>query len=225
VTPHNLLRLALLGLLLVSGYPMAASAAAAKDLETDSEFDRYLRNAKELRKHRDTGELDEEAVLKTLGAAGVFDDRPGQSWGVKSFAQGFRPFVVRVYKGLWVWPLRAGIVSSEFGRRWGRQHQGLDIAADEGVPVRAAAPGEVIYSGDGLRGYGNVVILRHDNEVTSLYAHNQELLVKAGQKVKIGEVLAKLGSTGHSTGPHVHFEVRRKQKPLNPRKMLPKTRF
>jgi murein DD-endopeptidase MepM/ murein hydrolase activator NlpD len=172
--------------------------------------------AKELKTRRDTGDLEEGDVLKVLDSAGI-----GQS----SFAAGFRPFEVRVYRGLWLWPLRAGLVSSEFGRRWGRQHQGVDIAADLGVPVRAVAPGEVVYAGDELRGYGNVVIVRHDNETSTLYAHNDSIEVEKGQRVRTGQVIARLGNTGHSTGPHLHFEIRKKNKPVDPRKVLPKSRF
>ncbi|MDP3541761.1 MAG: M23 family metallopeptidase [Elusimicrobiota bacterium] len=130
-----------------------------------------------------------------------------------------------VYQGDYRWPLAAGIVSSEFGRRWNRPHEGLDIAADEGEPVFASAAGEVLYANNRMRGYGNVVILRHDAQVTTLYAHNQSLKVRLGEKVEQGQVIALLGSTGRSTGPHIHFEIRRARTALNPRKVLPKSRF
>ena len=129
------------------------------------------------------------------------------------------------YKGAYRWPLGAGIVSSEFGRRWHKPHQGLDIAADEGEPVYASAAGEVLYADSRMRGYGNVVILRHDSSMTTLYAHNQILKVRLGDKVEQGQVIALLGSTGHSTGPHVHFEMRRTNVPLDPRGVLPKSGF
>lgn len=129
------------------------------------------------------------------------------------------------YKGEYRWPLSAGIVSSEFGRRWHKPHEGIDIAADEGEPVYASAAGEVLYANNRMRGYGNVVILRHDARVTTLYAHNETLKVRLGDKVAQGQVIALLGSTGHSTGPHVHFEMRRSQVPLNPRGVLPKSGF
>lgn len=129
------------------------------------------------------------------------------------------------YKGEYRWPLAAGIVSSEFGRRWNRPHEGIDIAADEGEPVYASAAGEVLYANNRMRGYGNVVILRHDAQTTTLYAHNKSLKVRLGEKVKQGQVIALVGSTGLSTGPHVHFEIRRSQTALNPRKVLPKSRF
>jgi murein DD-endopeptidase MepM/ murein hydrolase activator NlpD len=128
------------------------------------------------------------------------------------------------YTGNYRWPLEAGIISSEYGERWGKVHKGIDIAADSGEPVYAVAAGEVIYAGDGLRGYGNVVILRHDNRLTSLYAHNTELKVKAGDEVKQGDLIALLGSTGHSTGPHVHFEFREGDVAVNPHTLLPNSK-
>jgi murein DD-endopeptidase MepM/ murein hydrolase activator NlpD len=120
------------------------------------------------------------------------------------------------------WPLDAYIVSSEFGERWGKLHKGMDMAADVGEPVYAIADGDVIYAGDGLRGYGNVIILRHDRKTSSLYAHNNELKVKQGDHVTQGTLIALLGSTGHSTGPHVHFEIRDGDTAVNPRAVLPK---
>jgi murein DD-endopeptidase MepM/ murein hydrolase activator NlpD len=129
------------------------------------------------------------------------------------------------YAGSLAWPIEAGIVSSEYGARWGKMHKGIDIAAEVGEPVYAIAPGEVIYAGDGLRGYGNVVILRHDRRRTSLYAHNSALKVKQGDQVAQGTVVALLGNTGHSTGPHVHFEIRDGDTPVNPRTVLPQSKL
>ena len=129
------------------------------------------------------------------------------------------------YSGSLSWPLEAGIVSSEYGTRWGKMHKGIDIAADVGEPVYAIAAGEVIYAGDGLRGYGNVVIVRHDRKRTSLYAHNSALKVKQGDAVAQGELVALLGNTGHSTGPHVHFEIRDGDAPVNPRSVLPQSKL
>lgn len=129
------------------------------------------------------------------------------------------------YKGAYRWPLGAGIVSSEFGHRWHKPHEGIDIAADTGEPVYASAAGEVLYANNKMRGYGNVVIVRHDAQMTTLYAHNEALKVHLGDKVKQGQVIALLGSTGHSTGPHIHFEMRRSHEALDPRKVLPKSGF
>jgi murein DD-endopeptidase MepM/ murein hydrolase activator NlpD len=121
------------------------------------------------------------------------------------------------------WPVEAGVVSSEYGPRWGKIHKGMDIAADVGEPVYAIAAGEVIYAGDGLRGYGNVVIVRHDRQMSSIYAHNSELKVHQGEQVTQGTLLALLGNTGHSTGPHVHFEIREGDTAIDPRSVLPKS--
>ena len=204
---------------LVCGVPRAQGAA-------EGDWERYLKRAETLKKHRDKGQLDEKALLKVLRDEGVLKlDPSGGKDAQGSYASGFRDFKVRVYGGMWRWPLKAGVVSSEYGRRWGKRHDGIDIAADEGDLVYATAPGEVIYSGDGLRGYGNVVLVRHDEKTTSLYAHNSALRVRKGDKVQGGDLLATVGSTGRSTGPHVHFELRREKKALNPRKILPKTRF
>lgn len=127
------------------------------------------------------------------------------------------------YAGDYRWPVDAGIISSEYGDRWGKKHKGLDIAADVGEPIYAVAPGEVLYSGSGLSGYGNVIILRHDKQMTSLYAHNSALKVSKGAQIKQGDLIALLGNTGRSTGPHVHFEVRNGDQPVNPRSLLPKS--
>lgn len=186
----------------------------------EAESARYAKKAKKLKRYHESEPLEEKAVLQVLDSAGVFGPTqivPGQA--------NWRPFQEPAFRGRWNWPLRAGIVSSEFGRRWGRRHNGIDIAADPGVPVHAAAAGKVLYAGDRLRGYGNVVILRHSQETTTLYAHNQTLRVREGQRVKAGQVIATLGSTGHSTGPHLHFEMRVRNRAVNPRSLLPKSRY
>ena len=108
--------------------------------------------------------------------------------------------------GVLGWPV-SGPVTSGFGSRWGRMHEGIDIAVGEGTPVRAAAAGLVIYSG-WMGGYGNLVVVDHGNGLSTAYAHNSSLAVSVGQSVAAGETISYSGSTGHSTGPHVHFEVR-----------------
>ena len=105
-----------------------------------------------------------------------------------------------------IWPLD-GVVTSGFGMRWGRMHEGIDIAASTGAPVWAAAAGTVIHAG-WLGGYGNLVVLDHGNGLATAYAHCSAILVGVGQTVAQGETMALVGSTGHSTGPHLHFEVR-----------------
>jgi murein DD-endopeptidase MepM/ murein hydrolase activator NlpD len=112
------------------------------------------------------------------------------------------------------WPV-AGPVTSGFGSRWGRMHEGIDIAVGAGTPVHAAAAGMVVYAG-WMSGYGNIVVLDHGNGLSTAYAHNSSLAVGQGATVGKGFVIALSGSTGHSTGPHVHFEVRVNGAPVDP---------
>lgn len=104
-----------------------------------------------------------------------------------------------------VWPAR-GSLSSRYGRRWGRMHQGIDIAGPTGTPIVAAAEGVVVASGYSSGGYGNVVDIQHADGSLTRYGHNSRLLVGVGQQVKQGQNIAEMGSTGRSTGPHLHFE-------------------
>jgi len=105
-----------------------------------------------------------------------------------------------------IWPVD-GVVVSGFGMRWGRMHEGIDIAASSGTPIRAAASGTVIHAG-WLGGYGNLVVIDHGNGLATAYAHASSILVGVGQQVAQGETVSLVGSTGHSSGPHLHFEVR-----------------
>ena len=112
------------------------------------------------------------------------------------------------------WPV-AGPVTSGFGSRWGRMHEGIDIGVGSGSPVHAAAAGTVIYAG-WMSGYGNIVVIDHGNGLSTAYGHNSSLIVGEGASVGKGFVIALSGSTGHSTGPHVHFEVRVNGSPVDP---------
>jgi len=105
-----------------------------------------------------------------------------------------------------IWPVNGTVVSG-FGWRWGRMHEGIDIAAPMGASVWAVAAGTVIHSG-WLGGYGLLVVVDHGNGLATAYAHNSSLLVGVGQRVSQGETISLVGSTGNSSGPHVHFEVR-----------------
>jgi YD repeat-containing protein len=105
------------------------------------------------------------------------------------------------------WPA-AGKITSRYGRRWGRMHKGIDIAGPIGTPINAAADGTVIASGWNSGGYGNLVEIRHNDGTTTRYGHNSRLSVAVGQTVRQGQQLAEMGSTGHSTGSHLHFEIR-----------------
>jgi murein DD-endopeptidase MepM/ murein hydrolase activator NlpD len=105
-----------------------------------------------------------------------------------------------------IWPVNGPVVSG-YGWRWGRMHEGIDIAASSGTPIWAAASGTVIYSG-WLGGYGNLVVIDHGNGLSTAYAHASSILVGVGQSVSQGETVSLIGSTGNSSGPHLHFEVR-----------------
>jgi lipoprotein NlpD len=124
------------------------------------------------------------------------------------------------YDAVFLWPV-SGAVNSGFGPRGSSFHDGLDIAAPEGTPIRAVEHGEVIYS-DQLRGYGNIVIIRHSGGIVSVYAHNQVNLVRDKQQVARGEVIARVGSTGRVTGPHLHFEIRKNNLAQDPTRYLPR---
>ena len=127
--------------------------------------------------------------------------------------------------GTMLWPAE-GEITSPFGWRthpiFGTQrlHTGIDIGADYGDTVRAADGGVVIHS-DWMGGYGNAVIIDHGNGISTLYAHNSQLLVSEGQSVAKGQAISRVGSTGYSTGPHLHFEVRQNGSPVNPLNFLP----
>ncbi|MBA3245066.1 MAG: peptidoglycan DD-metalloendopeptidase family protein [Actinobacteria bacterium] len=106
----------------------------------------------------------------------------------------------------YIWPAH-GVLTSSFGWRWGRMHEGIDIAVGSGTPVVSSAAGTVIVAG-WLGGYGNLVVVDHGNGVSTAYGHNTGVAVGVGQAVAQGQLVAYSGNTGHSTGPHIHFEVR-----------------
>jgi murein DD-endopeptidase MepM/ murein hydrolase activator NlpD len=118
-----------------------------------------------------------------------------------------------------LWPV-SGTINSSFGPRGASFHDGIDIAAPEGTPIVAIERGEVAYS-DQLRGYGNIVIIRHAGAIISVYAHNQINLVREGQQVERGAIIANVGSTGRVTGPHLHFEIRKNNAAQDPLRYLP----
>jgi lipoprotein NlpD len=116
----------------------------------------------------------------------------------------------------WIWPV-SGKVTDRFDEK---RNKGIGIAAKEGDPVVASADGQVVYSGSGLRGYGNLVILKHNDDFISAYAHNRQILVKQGQMVKRGQRIAEVGKSD-ATQPKLHFEIRRQGKPVDPLAYLP----
>ncbi len=124
----------------------------------------------------------------------------------------------------------AGWISSPFGYRRHpydglfRLHTGVDIAAEPGTPVRATAPGTVIFSGY-REGYGKVVVINHGYGISTLFAHNSKLFANSGIHVKRGDVISEVGSTGMSTGPHLHYEIRKNGIPVNPATFFSRVRF
>lgn len=126
--------------------------------------------------------------------------------------------------GRFLWPVPNFYkVSSNFGPRGRRHHDGIDIPAPKGTPIVAVDSGVVIYSDNGIRGYGNMIVLSHGDDVFTVYAHNTKNKVDKGEKVKKGETIALVGNTGRSTGPHLHFEIRVKSRVRNPAQFLSKS--
>jgi len=114
------------------------------------------------------------------------------------------------------WPVRGKIISGFGPKANGLKNEGINIAVPEGTSIRAAADGVVAYSGNELKGYGNLVLIRHEGNWVSAYAHNDSLLVKRGDKIKRGQVIAKAGKTGAVDQPQVHFELRKGSRPVDP---------
>ncbi len=121
----------------------------------------------------------------------------------------------------WRWPTVEVKVTSHFGTRNGDYHDGIDLRAGTGTKVYAAADGKAIYSGSKISGYGRMIVLRHPGKLSTIYAHNSKLYVKAGQKVRRGQLIALSGNTGRSSGPHLHFEIREGVTAINPLLLLP----
>ncbi|MEM9264944.1 MAG: peptidoglycan DD-metalloendopeptidase family protein [Cyanobacteria bacterium P01_F01_bin.13] len=121
----------------------------------------------------------------------------------------------------YIWPTR-GTLTSGYGWRWGRMHRGIDVAGPVGTPIVSAAPGIVERAGWNSGGYGNLVEVRHADGSMTRYAHNSRIVVRSGQRVAQGQHIADMGSTGYSTGPHLHFEVHMPDRgTVNPMAMLP----
>jgi len=119
------------------------------------------------------------------------------------------------------WPLRGRVIANFGAKLNGSANDGIDLAAPEGTPVRAADDGVVAYSGNELKGYGNLVLVRHANGFVTAYAHASELLVKRNDQVHKGQVIAKSGQTGTATSPQLHFEIRKNSAPVDPVQYLP----
>ncbi len=128
------------------------------------------------------------------------------------------PLVMPKAPNLLEWPLR-GVLYARFGSKGKERHDGIDLAAPMGTPVRVAKAGTVLFAGE-QKGYGLIVIVDHGEDLITLYAHNRDLRVKTGQKVREAQVVATVGKSGRTSGPYLHFEVRRKGLPVDPLKLL-----
>jgi murein DD-endopeptidase MepM/ murein hydrolase activator NlpD len=126
----------------------------------------------------------------------------------------------------YVYPVMAPRLSSNYGmrihpiRRFSQQHTGIDLAAPIGSPIRAIAAGTVVFA-DPYAGFGNLVVIKHNSRLTSHYAHCDKIKIRPGQRVKAGQIISYVGSSGLSTGPHLHFEIRVDGEPRNPESYIP----
>jgi murein DD-endopeptidase MepM/ murein hydrolase activator NlpD len=121
------------------------------------------------------------------------------------------------------WPVQGRIISVFGTKPDGGHNDGIDVAVPQGTSVKAAENGVVAYAGNELKGYGNLVLVRHANNWVSAYAHNEEVLVKRGDKVRRGQIIAKAGNTGSVSQPQVHFELRKGSRPVDPTKYMSQT--
>ena len=120
------------------------------------------------------------------------------------------------------WPIKKPVITSHFGVRKSGKHDGVDIAAPRGTRIYAAANGTVLFSGWGPTGYGLTVLIKHSENIFTVYAHNDKNIARKDQKIKRGDVIATVGKTGRASGEHVHFEVRVNRVAYDPLEYLPK---
>ena len=114
-----------------------------------------------------------------------------------------------------IWPVE-GRLGNGFDETEGRRHTGIDISSPAGTAIKASGSGKVIYSGNTIRGYGNLIILCHSEEFVTIYGHNEVNLAEEGEWIEKGQVIGKVGQTGRATGPHLHFEIRKNHKAVDP---------
>jgi murein DD-endopeptidase MepM/ murein hydrolase activator NlpD len=118
------------------------------------------------------------------------------------------------------WPVRGRVVTGYGAKTNGKSNDGINVAVPEGTPVKAAEDGVVAYSGNELKGYGNLILVRHSNGYVTAYAHASELLVKRGETIKRGQIIAKSGQSGEVGSPQLHFEIRKGSSPVDPLQFL-----
>lgn len=167
----------------------------------------------------DTTQIKVGQRLFIPGASRILEVKPyhpGKGERVEEEGEGSLTFE----KGRFIWPVKGEIVSP-FGIRDKIRHDGIDISAPAGTPIVAADDGEVVHSSNTIRGYGNMIIIKHQDGFYTIYAHNAENLVKVGDRVKKGDTIARVGNTGNASGYHLHFEIRNNRRPRNPLFFLP----
>jgi len=125
-----------------------------------------------------------------------------------------------VSSGKLMWPLPEGTIFSSFGWRGATFHEGIDLSSRPGTPIFAAEDGRVVYCDNTIRGYGNMIVIKHPGNLSTVYAHNQVNYVREGDFVRRGQKIAEVGMTGKASGPHLHFEVRAGKQAVNPLKYL-----
>ena len=172
--------------------------------------------------------LDAKQVARWNGIARPYTIFPGQrlrlspsaanakSYTKKTKTKSKRKVVAAKPPGDWRWPVKGKLI-----QKFNKQNNGIDISAKEGTAIKATSAGKVVYAGSGLRGYGNLLIIKHNATYFSAYAHNRRLLVTEGATVKTGEKIAEVGSTG-TNQTKLHFEIRKDGNPVDPLKYLPR---
>lgn len=167
----------------------------------------------------DTTQIKVGQKLFIPGASRVLEVKPYQP-GKGERVEEERGDSLTLERGRFIWPVK-GEIASPFGIRDKIRHDGIDISAPAGTPIVAADDGEVMHSSNAIRGYGNMIIIKHQDGFYTIYAHNEENLVKVGDRVKKGDTIARVGNTGNASGYHLHFEIRKDRRPRNPLFFLP----
>ncbi len=186
----------------------------------DRQYDEMMASSAEVERLIHEKEEEMRRAAEAARRQAEMEARAAQSGNVVEFGDDGGGYVMQSFGGGMIWPI-SGPITSEFGWRthpiFGSQrfHSGLDIGGDYGMPIHAAASGVVIEAG-WIGGYGNTVMIEHGSGIVTLYGHNESLAVGVGQQVNQGDVIAYCGSTGNSTGPHCHFEVRVNGEPVSP---------
>jgi murein DD-endopeptidase MepM/ murein hydrolase activator NlpD len=139
---------------------------------------------------------------------------------VKTVRRRISPPKLPPTRGSFIWPIRGSVISRFGSKGKGLHNDGINLAAPRGTPVQAAQAGVVAYAGNELRGFGNLVLIRHKKGIMSAYAHNDALLVKSGETVRRGQTIAKVGSTGSVSEPQLHFEIRSGRDAVDPIRFL-----